>query len=406
MVLSPPIRKYGIWGAGALAALVLGFFLFRAPAVSVDMAEAIRGPLSVTVDERGRTRVRDIYVVYAPVTGYLRRIQFRAGDTVDSTTVLAAIEPADPSFLDIRSRAQAETAIDASEQALNAARAESESAETQLEFAASELERIERLAEMGAESQAQLDRARLEHRVAQSALAAAQSAVRMRTSELQTVRALLVSPQTALEREAAETQDVLPLWAPATGRVLRLIRQSEGIVMAGEPILEIGNPANLEIVAELLSADALKVADGAAVEIHTGNEGEILEGQVLRVEPYGFTKISALGVEEQRVNVIITLTSPREEWERLTHGFRVEVRIAVWQEDDVLQVPIGALFRIGEEWAVFRNDNGRAATTIVDVGALNTEHAEILGGLAEGDQVILYPSDTVGDGTRLAERNI
>lgn len=405
MALSPQWRKYGIWGAVGLAVLAFGAYLFRTPAVPVDLAQAVRGPLSVTVDERGRTRVRDVYVVYAPVTGYLRRIQFRAGDAVDSATVLAAIEPADPSFLDIRSQAQAETAIDASEQALNAARAESESAATQLEFAASELERIERLAEMGAESQARLDRARLEHRVAQSALAAAESAVRMRTSELQTVRALLVSPQTSLEREAAETQNVLPLWSPAAGRVLRLIRQSEGIVMAGEPLLEIGNPANLEIVAELLSADALKVADGAAVEILTGNEGEVLEGEVLRVEPYGFTKISALGVEEQRVNVIITLTSPREEWARLTHGFRVEVRIAVWQEDDVLQVPIGALFRIGEQWAVFRNENGQAATTIVDVGALNNENAEILDGLEEGDQVVLYPSDTVGDGTRLAERD-
>jgi HlyD family secretion protein len=404
MTLSPQLKKYGIWGAGALVALVLGFVLLRAPTVPVDLAEVVRGPLRVTVDERGRTRVRDIFIVYAPVTGYLRRIQFRAGDVIDSNTVLAGIEPADPSFLDIRSQAQAETAIDASEQSLNAARAESDSAALQLEFADSELERIERLAAMGAESQARLDRARLEHRVAQSALAAAQSAVRMRTSELQTVRALLVSPQTALEREAAETQNVLPLWAPATGRVLRVIRQSEGVVMAGEPLLEIGNPANLEVVSELLSADALKVADGAAVEIYTGNEGEILEGQVLRVEPYGFTKISALGVEEQRVNTIITLTSPQEEWERLTHGFRVEVRIVVWEADDVQQIPIGALFRVQDQWSVFRNESGRAVTTNIEVGQLNNEHAEILGGLEDGDQVILYPSDSVSDGMRLVER--
>jgi len=404
MAFSPQQKKYGAWGAGALAVLALGFYMFRAPAVPVDLAEAVRGPLRVTVDERGRTRVRDIYTVYAPVTGYLRRIQFRAGDVVDSSTILAGIEPADPSFLDIRSQAQAETAIDASEQALNAARAESESAAVQLEFAASELERIERLAAMGAESQARLDRAQLEHRVAQSALAAAQSAVRMRTSELQTVRAVLVAPQTSIEREATESQNVLPLWAPATGRVLRLIRRSEGIVMAGESLLEIGNPANLEIISELLTADALKVGDGAVVEIHTGNEGEILQGRVLRVEPYGFTKISALGVEEQRVNTIITLTSPPEDWLRLTHGFRVEVRIVIWESDDVLQIPIGALFRVGEEWAVLRNDNGRAVTTSIEVGALNSDHAEIPGGLEEGDQIILYPSDTVSEGTRLTKR--
>ena len=406
MTGSNRLKKYGVWGAGALAVLALGFYLFRAPSVPVDLAEAVRGPLRVTVDERGRTRVRDIYVVYAPVTGYLRRIQFRAGDIVDSSTILAGIEPADPSFLDARSQAQAENAIDASEQSLNAARAESQSAAVQLEFSASELERIERLAEMGAESQARLDRARLEHRVAQSALAAAQSAVRMRTSELQTVRAVLVSPQTSLEREAAESQNALPLWAPATGRVLRIIRQSEGIVMAGEPLLEIGNPGNLEIVAELLSADALRVTDGAAVEIHTGNDGEILQGRVFRVEPYGFTKISALGVEEQRVNTIITLTSPPEDWEQLTHGFRVEVRIVTWEADDVLQIPIGALFRVGEEWAVLRNENGRAITTNIEVGALNSEHAEILGGLQEGDKIILYPSDTVSEGTRLSERGL
>lgn len=404
MTISPALRKYGIWGVSVLAVLVLGFYLFRSPAVPVDLAMVERGPLQVTVDERGYTRVRDLYVVSAPITGYLRRVEFRAGDPVDSGTVLAAIEPADPDFLDIRTRAQAETEIDAAEQALNAARAESESATMQLDYATSELERIERLAEMGAESQAALDRARLERRVAQSALAAAESAVRMRTAELQTMRAMLVSPQTGPEREAAETQNVLPLWAPASGRVLRIIRRSEGVVMAGEPILEIGNPRNLEIVSELLSADALKVTDGAPVEIHTGNAGEILMGEVQRVEPYGFTKISALGVEEQRVNTIIDITSPPEDWERLTHGFRVEVRIVVWEADDVLQIPIGALFRTGEDWSVFRNEDGVAVATTVDVGQLNAEHAEILGGLEEGDEVVLYPSDTVSDGTRIAAR--
>jgi HlyD family secretion protein len=404
MSLSPVIRKYGLWSVVALAAVVLGFYLFRSPTVAVDLAAVERGPLRVTVDERGYTRVRDLYVVSAPITGYLRRVQFRAGDSVDPGTILAAIEPADPSFLDVRSRAQAETTIDAAEQALNAARAESDSAETQLEFAASELERIARLAEMGAESQARLDRARLEHRVAQSALAAAESAVRMRTSELQTVRALLVSPQTGPEREAAETENVLPLWSPVSGRVLRVVRQSEGVVMAGEALLEIGNPSNLEIVAELLSSDALKVASGAPVEIYTGNEGEVLLGEVLRVEPYGFRKISALGVEEQRVNTIISITSPQEEWERLTHGFRVEVRIVVWEEDDVVQVPIGALFRTGDQWSVFRDEEGVAVATTVDVGHINTEHAEILGGLEEGDEVILYPSDTISNGARIMGR--
>ena len=406
MKLSPAMRKYGAWGGAALLAVFLLFSLFRSPATPVDLAVAERGAMRVTVDERGYTRVRDTYVVSAPVTGYLRRVQFRAGDAVDQGTVVAAIEPADPEFLDARSRAQAETTIEAAEQALEAARAERESAATQLEFAETELERIERLTERGAESQARLDQARLEQRVAQSALAAAESAVRMRTAELQTVRAALVAPQTGPERETAETQNVLPLWAPATGRVLRVIRRSEGIVMAGTEILEIGDARDLEVVAELLSSDALKVATGDPVDIHTGNPGEILLGVVQRVEPYGFTKISALGVEEQRVNVIINITSPHEEWERLTHGYRVEVRIAIWQEDDVLQVPIGALFRTGENWSVFRNEDGVATLVVVEVGELNDERAQILGGLEEGDEVVLYPSDAVSDGTRIERREI
>lgn len=405
MTMSPRLRRYGPWGAALIAAILLGIYLLQPPTVAVDMAAAVRGPLRVTVDEEGRTRVRDVYVVSAPITGYLRRIELRAGDAVQAAqTVVAAIEPADPSFLDARSRAQTEAALRAAEAALSAARAQRGSAEMQADYAANELERIRRLAEMGAESQARLDRAQLEYRTSQAALAAAESAERMRSAELQTVRALLTSPQSERERRTDESLGVLPLWAPATGRVLRIVRESQGIVTAGTPLLEIGDPADLEIVAELLSADAIRVSDGAAVEIRTGEETPMLEGRVARVEPYGFTKISALGVEEQRVNTIIDLTSPPGDWQRLSHGFRVEVRISVWESDEVLQIPIGALFRSGNRWAIFRNVRGRADLTLVEVGALNSEAAEIREGLMEGDEVVLYPSDSVTDGAPIARR--
>lgn len=401
MPSNPLLRRYALWGAaGILAALAAIYALWPAP-VPVDFGTVTRGPMRVTVEEEARTRVKEVYVVSAPIAGQLRRIDLHAGDCVTANkTVVAQIVPAAHAFLDVRSRAQAEAGVKAAEAALGLAQAERDSARASLDFADSDLARIRQLVPSGAASKVQLERANLAWRTARAALATTEAAVAVKQSELETARALLLPP--GARQDAAE--GVLPVASPVTGEVLRVVQESQGVVAAGAPLIEIGDPADLEIVAELLSSDAAKVRAGADVSIDMLEGTAPLEGRVDRVEPYGFTKISALGIEEQRVNVIIAIVSPRAHWRQLGHGYRVEVRITVWRQDNVLRAPLGALFRKEGAWAAFRNVDGRARLTPVKVGALNAETAQILSGLDAGDQLVLYPSDAIGDGTALAAR--
>lgn len=400
------MRRYRNWilSIVALVVLVAGItYLFIPQPVPADLANVVRGPLVVTIDDEAQTRVKEVYIVSAPLTGVLRRIERHAGDAVlADETILAVIQPADTTFLDVRSRTQAEAAVKAAEAATALAHAEVLRARAQLDFARSDLARAQRLALRGTISERALEQAALETSTRDAALINAEAAQRVRTFELETVRASLIAPGEG-RRENATC--CITIQAAVSGKILRVIQESEGVVLAGTPLLEIGNPEDLEIVVELLSADALRVDEGAAVLIEDWGGGSVLNGRVRRVEPYAFTKVSALGVEEQRVNVMIDFVDPVDEWRGLGHGFRVRARIVVWRDDDVLKLPVSSLFREGTDWAVFVESNeSRAVLRKVEIGRRNGVEAQVLAGVSEGDTVVLHPSDRIEDGVRIEQR--
>jgi HlyD family secretion protein len=397
------MRRFAFWGVlAAFVALAIVVAFWPRPVI-VDMIGAERGELVVTVDDEGETRVRDVYVISAPVMGRMRRIELRAGDAVDAVdTIVAAIEPIDPEFLDPRSEAQARADVRAAESAEVLARAEVEQAQAELDFAEQELERARELMRQMMISQRELDEAERAHRTRHAALNTARAGHEMRLFQLERARAELVSPvDTEGGRDVCEC---IALRSPVTGRILRVLQESEGVVAAGAPLVEIGDPRELEIVVDLLSADAVKVEAGQRVIIESWGGDEPLEGRVRLVEPFGFTKVSALGIEEQRVNVVIDLVSPMEEWSRLAHGYQVDARVVLSEAQAVLKLPLTALFRDGDSWAVFVDSGGRAELRRIEIGRRNSVAAEIVAGLEEGERVVLHPSDRVVDGARIAAR--
>jgi HlyD family secretion protein len=398
-------RRSILWGTIGLLIAAGLVYSFRPRPVPVDLMELSRGRLVVTVDEEGETRVRDIFVVSAPVAGRTRRIEADVGDRVIAhESVIVEIQPTEPSFLDVRGKAQAEAAVRAAESANVLAQAELDRAVADLDFARTEVERARELFRKGTISQRELDEAERTYKTAVAARDRARAALQVQAFELEQARAQLLSPDETVESKGEGR--FIPARAPVTGVILRIPNESERVVMAGEPLAEIGNPDDLEIVADLLSADAVKVSAGDRVLIDAWGGGRVLEGTVRRVEPFGFTKISALGIEEQRVNVVIDLTSPHEHWERLGHGYQVETRIVLWENDDVLKLPLTALFRDGEgEWAVFVAKNGRAERRPVKLGRRSGFEAQIVGGLHQGDRVVVHPSDRIADGVLIAARS-
>lgn len=376
---------------------------FTPRAVTVDLTTVEPAPMVVTVDEEGETRVHDVFVLSSPVAGRMRRIAAHVGElVVADETVLASIEPGDPTLLDPRSEAQAQAALRAAESALTLARAGVEQAMAEYEFARTEYRRIRDLAAKGTVSVRDVDTAARGYKTSRAALATAQAGVQMRSFELEQAQALLMSPtQAQAQHGECECIDVT---APVSGRVLRVINPSERVVSAGEPLVEIGDPTDLEIVVDFLSSDAVRVEPGQRVIIDRwGGEGP-LAGRVRYVEPFGYSKTSALGIEEQRVNVVIDLTSKLADWSRLGHGYQVEARVVLWEVEQALAVPLTAMFRHGGQWAVFANDNGRAALRVLEIGNRNGVSAEVLGGLEPGTQVVLHPSDRVLEGVRIRGR--
>jgi HlyD family secretion protein len=397
-------KRLLFWSPLALALVLALAWLFRTPPVPVDFAAVERGALQVSVTDEGETRVKEVYVVSAPVAGVIQRIDLEAGDpVVAATTIVARIRPSAPSFLDVRTETEARAAIRAAEAARAHASASVQSAEAELEFARAELTRFRGLAANATISQNALDDARRRERRASAALAEAKAQLAMRENELDRARAALLAPGAA-ERGASDECDCVSVYAPVSGAVLRVLTKSEGVVAASTPLVEVGDPAELEIVVDLLSADAVQVAPGQRVYVEGWGEPEPLNGVVQRVEPLGFTKISALGIEEQRVNVVIDLTDPPERWRRLGHGYRVEPRIVLWEAEDVAKIPLPALFRDGERWAVFVEEAGRATLRHVEVGRDNGLEAQITDGLAVGERVVLHPGDRVAEGAPLAAR--
>jgi HlyD family secretion protein len=392
--------KIGIGLAATLvtAALVIGFL---PRAVPVDIATVKRAPLTVSVEEEGKTRVRQRYLVAAPVAGYIRRIALKAGDAVAARQVLAVIEPARAVALDPRTRAQAQAQVSAAQAALAVAEQDAQAATAAAGLARQERVRAESLRQANFLSAQALDTARSAETRALAAQQASVDAVEVARFELDMARAAVAN---AARLQAGGPAEVMQVRAPVAGRVLRVLHESEGAVAAGEPLLEIGNPASLEVEVEVLSSYAVKIAPGSRVILDRWGGDKALQGRVRVVEPGGFTKVSALGVEEQRVRVIVDFTSPREAWQRLGDGYRVEARFVLWEGADVLQLPTSALFRHGEGWAVFAVKGGRAHLTPLEIGERAGLATQVLSGLAAGAEVVSHPDDTLSDGVRVKPR--
>jgi HlyD family secretion protein len=402
--MTPALKRLLFWGPLAAALVLALAWLFRPSAVAVDLLAVARGPLTVSVSDEGETRVRDVYVVSAPVTGLMRRVELEVGDeVVADRTVVARIEPSDPSFLDVRSEAEARASVAAAAAGRTHAAAQVDRAQAELDFARAELERIRALARSHTVSANDLDAAERRAKTAEAALAEARAERQVRESEYQLARARLMAPGST--RPGAGDCACITVVSPVNGSVLRIVTESEGVVPAGAALVEVGSPEQLEVVVDLLSADAVRVQPGQRVIIEAWGGDRPLAGQVRRIEPFGFTKVSALGIEEQRVNVVIDITEPRENWQRLGHGYRVEPRIVLWEAADVLRVPLSALFRQGDKWAVFVDRDGRAELREVEIGQGNGLEAELRAGLEAGERVVLHPGDRVSQGARLAQRD-
>jgi HlyD family secretion protein len=396
--------KRGLMLAAALAiAGGLAWAMWPKP-VAVDLAEVGRGPLLVTVDEEGKTRIKDVYTVSAPISGKLLRQSLEAGDRVKKdVTAVAVIEPNAPPFLDVRTQRELEAQIEAAKAAVALAEAEMRAAQSELQFAESELTRARALIRSNAISERALERAQIDVDTRTAALSRAKAGLEVRKRELDSAQARTTAPEEAWKGEVPVGCCVTAR-APVSGRVLRLIQESERVVLAGTPLVEIGDPDSLEIVVEYLSVDAVKVREGAKATVE-GWGGPALAARVIRVEPAGFTKVSALGIEEQRVRVVLALADGPGATERLGHEYRVVVRVQVYEQPTALRVPISALFRKGDRWAVFTVDGGRARLTPVEIGQRNTTYAEVLHGLSEGAVVVLHPSDRIDDGVRVVRVN-
>jgi HlyD family secretion protein len=390
--------------------------------LAVDVADVVRGPMQVTLNEDGETRVRERFVVSAPVTGRLQRIVLEPGDpVVKGRTVVARLAPLPSPLLDSRTSIELAAAVEAARAAVGQARAERARAAETLTRARSAYARQEALAKAGAIASDALEAAATAVKTSEEALRAAEFTVTRAEYELELSRARLQEPTTGGGR-------IVDVVAPVDGVILKRLRESETIVPSGDPLLEIGDPRRIEIAADFLSTDAVRITPGARVIVEQWGGGHALHGRVRRVEPSGFMKISALGVEEQRVNVIIDLTgepaSPGAPSgsdaggqaagtrgadvvrgpATLGDGFRVEVQVVVWREEDVLKVPIGSLFRRGDGWAVFVVDNGIVRLRPVELGQRNDVEGQVLDGLTAGEHVVMHPPDTLIDGAQVAMR--
>jgi len=392
--------KIGIIATAAIVAAGLALGLMPR-AQRVDIAEVKRAPLVVTVEEEGKTRVMERYLVSAPVSGYVRRSALKAGDAVKAGQVIAVIEPAHAVALDPRTRAQAQAQVSAAQAALAVAEQNARAARAAAELAQQERTRAESLRQSSFISEQALDSARSAETRARATEQAASHSVKVARFELEMARAAVAS---ATRLQGGGSLEALQVRAPVAAQVLKLLQESEGAVAAGQPLLEIGNPASLEVEVEVLSTHAVKITPGSKVMLDRWGGEQTVEGTVRRVEPSGFTKISALGVEEQRVRVIVDFVSPREDWQSLGDGYRVEARFVLWEGDDILQVPTSALFRQGEGWAVFAVEGGRARVTPVETGQRAGLATQVLSGLAAGTRVVSHPDDKIGDGTRVKPR--
>lgn len=384
-------------------AAAIGYAFWPQP-LDVELGLVARGSLTVTVDEDGQTRIKDRYTVAAPLAGRLLRVELKAGDQVAAGQTVATIEPHEPDLLDPRAVAQAQAKAHAAKALLERAGPTLKRAQVELDRAEKELKRVQELAQRKVVAQNQFDDAQMAFRAREQDCKAAEFAEKVAEFELEMAQAALLRNRSAQEQPPENGR--FEIHAPVPGKVLRVFQESETVVQAGTRLLELGDPDDpdlLEVEVDVLSSDAVKVRPGAKAWLEQWGGEQRLLGHVRLVEPSAFTKVSALGVEEQRVWVIIDFDQGQKP-PTLADGFRVEARIVVWEQPDVLQVPTGALFRSGDDWAVFVAERGGAQLRVIKIGQRNSLQAQVLDGLSADAQVILHPSDKVRDGVRVRNR--
>ena len=396
-------KTWMMLAAGAAVGVALFAWAFAPRPLGVELAAASEGPFETSIEEDGKTRLRDRFVVAAPLAGTLARITLREGDAVEAGAPLASITPVLPVMLDERTRREQQLRVEITQAQVQRVAARIEGAKVGLAQARNEQQRSEQLARQGFVAPTKLESDRLSVLAAQKELEAAVEEGHVAGHEVEQARAALM----AATRPGAGAGKGFAVRAPIAGRVLKVAQASEGPVALGAPLVELGDTARLEVVAELLTADALRAAPGSAVRIERWGGDGVLEGRVRLVEPAAFTKVSALGVEEQRVRVLIDLVSPAQRWASLGDGFRVGVRIVTRSLPKVLKVPVSAVFPRPEGGdAVFVVEGGRARLVPVQLGARNGQEAWIESGLAAGAQVIVYPPPATRDGLRVAPRSV
>ncbi len=370
-------------------------------AMDVDLVTVFKGPLQVTIEEEGRTRLKERFVISAPTSGVMRRIDAKVGDPVEKGQTVAVLEPVWSQALDPRSRAEAEATVSAATAALKAAREKERAAAADMDYLEKKLERIANLYAGNFVAGDQYDQAASEVKKARAVRQAAEAAATSAGFELDRARVAL---QSFASGKSAASHHTVYIPSPVTGAIFKIYRKSAGTVTAGEPLMDVGDAGNLEVRVEVLSPDAVRIGKGTPVLFKRWGGDAPLSGAVRVVEPAGFTKISSLGVEEQRVLVIADIQSPPDAWRALGDGYRLEAVFVVLEAADVLQVPISALFRTGKDWTVFVLDNGRARRHRVEVGQRNGFTAQILSGIRENEQVIAHPDEAIGDGSRIRPR--
>ncbi|KRI00693.1 efflux RND transporter periplasmic adaptor subunit [Curvibacter sp. PAE-UM] len=392
------LSRKKLWtGGSVLLAVLLLVWAFWPQATEVELGAVSRGPFERAVQEDGKTRLRERYVVSTPLTGRVQRIALKQGDSVARDAVLATLWPVMPGLLDERARQEQNERIGAMEAAVRRASANVERARAALDQAVADLKRSETLAQQGFVSPTQNETGRLTVRLRQKELDSARQEEDATGHELAQARIAIRT----FSQGGTTAQRSWAIKSPVTGKVLKVSQQSESLVQAGTPLLELGDPGDLEVVVDLLTEDAAQVKPGTPATLANWGGAQLLQARVRLVEPAAFTKISALGVEEQRVNVVLDILSPREQWNALGDGYKADVRIVVQTEKDALKVPVSALFPSGARAALYAVEGGRARLHEVEVLARNGSEAWVKSELAPGTEVILFPPSSLKDGERV-----
>jgi HlyD family secretion protein len=384
-----------------LIVVILLVYGFLPGTQQIDLITVVRGPLRITIEEEGRTRLKERFTISAPTAGYMRRINDKVGDPVKNGQIVATLEPLPSQALDPRSRATAEAAVSSAEASLKAVAERERVTMADAGYIEKRLERLKALFAKGSISKDQFDQIDSEAQKVRALQRSTAAEVNVAKSELERAKITLQN-FTAIKRNGK--QEAIQVVSPVDGVVYKIYHESEGAVNMGEPLMDVGNTGNLEVRVEVLSSDAVKIRQGTEVLFKRWGNDEPLTGRVQRVEPAGFTKVSSLGVEEQRVLVIVDITSPPEKWRALGDGYRMEAHFIIWEGKNILQVPASAIFRLGSKWAVFVEEKGKARRRVVEIGQRNGLAAEILSGLKENEMVVVYPDDSINEGTKIRQR--